>query len=535
MPRREPVQPRSNRRIVLWLVGSSALVLVAVAVLRQADVQLGQGSFVYRYSQLNFVRLLRCIPALLLAAAGVGALWLWSRPQRDRRRLGAALAVLMAALLAVWTWWGPPAPITQHTFNLSSPSHEGAFLFQAQQPMPISRYLRGFDRERLRLSIETLGGTRVLSNPPGTTILFRFVINTFPPSMNPPGALERWAFGADAPTMDPHWSNALRASFALAAMWGLSALTAYGLGRELLSPIAAAAFATIVLFNPCAVLFSPGKDPAQLLTVTAMLWGWLAGWRRASALASAAAGALLVVGSTMGLIHIWIALAAAAAVGWHEWSTVRSLRPFLLRHVLPAAIGAFAIVLAVLLATGWNIPATLFAVWRRFAEVQPTFNLSRPVWLMIGLPIFLLFLSPGLVTTIVLALRRFRRGGMGLGMRLLVCTIIVMALTYAIGVPYELPRLWVVFIPPLALGAMIDVPLFHGRSTWRTFRPLAAIVGAQIVFTALHWTMFDVRESEYRLLTHRMWSRAIVDAPAAGAERLASRVSGDQLVIHHGR
>ena len=68
-------------------------------------------------------------------------------------------------------------------------------------------------------------------------------------------------------------------------------------------------------------------------------------------------------------------------------------------------------------------------------------------------------------------------------------------------------RLWVVFLPPLALGAMIDLPMFHAeRSPQRVWRPLAMIVAVQILFTALHWTIFDVRESEYRLISERLWS-----------------------------
>jgi hypothetical protein len=436
-------------------------------------------------------------------------MWMWSRPVRGWRLSGAGVAATVAALLAAWTWWAPPHPITQHTFNLSSPSHEGAFLFEALHPGPISQYLRTFDRARLPLPVERFGSTRVVSNPPGTTILFRAIVVSFPPDMKA-GDLERWAFGPEAPQLEPHWSRALHVSLVLGALWALSALTAYGLGREFLSPVGAATFAAIAFFNPSAVLFNPGKDPAQLLTITAMLWAWFAGWRRGSVAASALAGALLVVGATMGLIHVWVAVAAAGATAWHARATERSLKRFTLRNVLPAMLGAVAVVLVVYVASGWNIVATLWAVWRRFAEVQPTFKLSRPIWMLIGLPIFLLFLSPGLVTAIALAARRFTRGGRGLGFRLFACTLVAMGLTYVIGVPYELPRLWVAFVPPLALGAMLDVPLFRGRSTWRTFQPLAAVVAAQVLFTAVHWTMFDVRESEYRLMSQRLWTAAPV-------------------------
>jgi hypothetical protein len=122
------------------------------------------------------------------------------------------------------------------------------------------------------------------------------------------------------------------------------------------------------------------------------------------------------------------------------------------------------------------------------------------------LPIFLLFTSPGFWAPLALNVRRLRRGN-GFGRRLLICTLAAITLTYVIGVPYELPRLWVAFLPTLALGAMIDLPMFHAqRSPRRVWRPLAAIVAVQIAFTALHSTIFDVRESEYRLTSERLWS-----------------------------
>jgi hypothetical protein len=55
-------------------------------------------------------------------------------------------------------------------------------------------------------------------------------------------------------------------------------------------------------------------------------------------------------------------------------------------------------------------------------------------------------------------------------------------------------------LPPLALGLAIDQPLLRGRGAHRRVGlALATIVLVQIAFSAMHWTLFDAREAEYRL------------------------------------
>jgi hypothetical protein len=52
----------------------------------------------------------------------------------------------------------------------------------------------------------------------------------------------------------------------------------------------------------------------------------------------------------------------------------------------------------------------------------------------------------------------------------------------------------------------MDLPLLKGRGAHpRVARVMAVIVVVQVLATATHWTMFDVRESEYRLLTQRFY------------------------------
>ena len=80
-----------------------------------------------------------------------------------------------------------------------------------------------------------------------------------------------------------------------------------------------------------------------------------------------------------------------------------------------------------------------------------------------------------------------------------------MALSYTLGVSWELPRVWIAYLPLLFLAVMIDVPLFRFANR-RALRPMLTIAIASMLFTAIHWTLLDVRESEYRaILTERAW------------------------------
>jgi hypothetical protein len=375
-------------------------------------------------------------------------------------------------------------------------------------------YLHNFDHV-IQKSPAQMGGTRVLSNPPGMTIFDVTIEKLSPPQINPPGDLEQILLNENVPEWDlAIASTTIRLSLALTAIWIAAAIAAYALARLFLPPPGALLFALVACFNPCTVHFVPGKDPAQLLTINLMMLAWMMGLRaikqnrpaqacpsraqRTGSLVDAAlAGILLTIGLIFGLIHFWIALAILLATCW-EIGFLRTIRNLL----FPAMIGAAIVIAAVYFTIGWNIPATLFAVARRFPAIQETFALDRSAWFFIGLPLFLLFVSPGLATTVALT---FRRRRLEFGTKLALCTAAIMLATYLIGVTYELPRLWVAFLPPLTLGAMIDLPLMratHGKA----LRALMLLAALQIAFTAVHWSQLDARESEYRLISQRFFN-----------------------------
>jgi hypothetical protein len=531
MPRRSaPVAVPRSRAIAGWLSLSFVLPFAFILILFARGTPLGQGYFVYRWSPVRHLRAagaLWIIPAMALAG---GAVWLMAGKSTNARRGGLALFVLSVVAAGAWAWLAPPQAMTQEMFNLTSPSSDGAFLLEAGKFHSLPQYLRDFPRLMDRQTPESMGGTRVLSNPPGMTAFARFVLDTLGPEG---GWLERTLLeGEEVPSEQlPLAAATVRLGAALILAWIAAALAAYGLGRVFLSPAGAALFAIVATFNPCTVNFVPGKDPGQLLTINLMLWAWLAGWKWRSRSLCGLAGALLVIGSTFSLIHIWVALAAMAATTWQDlsasaWRSGRaegprsapgsdesgpSARPLrgaigevLRSNVLPAVVGAVVLVALAWVALGWNIPLTLLATERRWSALQKTFQMNRPVWYAIGLPIFLLFLSPGLWTLLGTSLRRPR---LNFGTRLALCTAVVMALIYfLLGVTYELPRLWVAFLPPLTLGLAIDGPLLRGAGEHRRVaRVLVLIVLVQMFFTAFHWTFFDAREAEYRLTTRRFY------------------------------
>ncbi len=212
---------RESRRVAMLLAVSTMVLLGVVVVLYQGDIRLGQGSFAYRYSPLYGFRMIRALPTVLLAGAAGAVVWLLAtRPHR--RKLGLTLLGVVAALLVAWTWWAPPAPVLQHTFNFLSPSHDGAFVREAKRAPTARAYLRDFN-QRIQAPGEEFKGTRVISNPPGMTILAKGTMNVLQPDVANPRAIDRYALSTPPNLLKRiEWPQAMRVAFASLLMWGAS-------------------------------------------------------------------------------------------------------------------------------------------------------------------------------------------------------------------------------------------------------------------------------------------------------------------------
>lgn len=491
---RSATAARSTRLLVIT-VAAALLPLVGLLILRSLGLMLGQGALYYRFSTLDGVKTFLAAPCLLLAGLAIFAVHNFTA-KGLQSRLATASAIAPLCLAPVWVWLAPPLQISQHTLNFRSPSQDGAFYLEATQYPPLVEYLHQFD-QHLQRSVSEMLGTRVLSNPPGMTILSHIVNAVWPVQMNPPGRIEQFLLDYGTPAEDMTVAcDTLALSIVLTVLWALSGLAAYFAGRTFLPATGAFAFAVVTTFTPSAVHFSPGKDPAQLLTINLMLCCWLRAYQRDSAMLAIAAGVCLAVGGVFGLIHFWVAAALFAATLWQGGPGKT-----IFRLALPALAGVALIVVGVDLACGWNIAKSWLAVMHRFNQVQGTFEIHRGIYFVIGLPLFSLFLPSGTITFAALAWRRRR---LTFGAKLAITTLATMLVTYLLGVTYELPRLWIAFLPPLTLGLMMAVPLAHGTHR-KTRAALALIITVQIISTAWHWTLLDVRESEYRLKNQRFF------------------------------
>lgn len=489
-----------------WVcLAASAFVPLSILLgLYLFEIPLGKpGEFVYRYSPFLLSRL-AVVPAAFLVALLCGAgTWLLASDTPRRRHGGLALVAVGVTLFAVWAYWAPPYHIRQHFFNMQSPSHDGAFLHEAEVLLAEPDYLARFP-VRARTPPEVMRGTRVISNPPGATLLAAATIRARR-GLPPVARGVDWLIGnVDTGTPETHGllAESLAFSVALVAAWLLSTVVLYWLGRLFLPPPSAAAFAVCTFASPMTLLFTPGKDPAQLLTVAVPLWLWLLAVRKRRVWAASLAGATAVPAAMMGLVHVWVAAVVGLVCLLGARSTTGGMRALCLRCIAPAAGGAAAVALGLFVLCDWNVLATGRAVAASQAEVTRGADAMPFVWQTLGIPLFLLFAGPALWATALWQLGRRRRtpdrSDARLGSHLFLVTAVVLVLTVGFT-NLETPRLWIPFLPLLLLGSLLRGP-FVGNAGRKRALFLAVLVTVQISCSAAQWCLMDARETEYRLL-----------------------------------
>jgi hypothetical protein len=500
----QPLFPTTLRRALL----AGAVPLVALILLYLADVPLGQPHLLYRYSPLVPLRLPAALVALLI---GGPSLWLLyrglARAGTDRLVL-TALSLVGFAALVLWTYFAPPKYYRQIVFNLESPSHDGAFVIEGRTIDSIRDYVAtGFD-DRLRLEPEDMLGRRVLSNPPGVTIvsvLCRRFVDGSP-------RLRAWLTGnldelreMDDPVMRSNFAADLLLAMLFTLVWGSSLLFGYHLCRLWMPPMAAAAVAFACVFNPATVNFTPGKDPAQLAGVLAILYLYFAACVHRRFFFAFLAGMVFAVATLFGLIHVWILAIALVATLWHTIAGAPGARRWLAGGFLSLVGGGLVVCAAAWLVLDWNILKTALHVGLRYGQIQEGVIAHPFYWTLVGLPLFLLFVGP-MPWAQLIAVRTDRADRWTLlAGRILICTIAVMTYAYFFANNNETPRLWIPFIPLLVIPLALRRSLFRD-DTRSARRACAVLIALQLTVTVLHWSLMDVRESEYRIFTtQRMW------------------------------
>jgi hypothetical protein len=493
------------RRARVVLLVAALVPLAATVILRQNHVPLGcPGRFVYLYSPVTAYRLAAVPAAVLLAGALAVGTWLTSVWRR-----GLALVALGAIALGVWAYVAPPHYRNQHIFNAESPSQDGAFVHEALRVTSVREYLHDFPR-RAQAPAAAMRGTRVVSNPPGATLLavgVERLVRRFP-------FLREWALGPLHSELSPtsaeaalQYAQAVGLVFfwVLTGLWIIAGVALYGLARLFVAPAAAVAYALCCVFTPATLLLTPGKDSAQLLTVAIPLWLWLWAVRRDRVIPAVLAGLVLPIVCLGSLVHVWIAAVVLAAT----WLAAERPRGFLLRAALPGMVGAAIGVLGLYVLCDADILAIARAVARAQAEVTRGPHAMPLAWQMLGIPLFLLFVGPAWWTTTTwtvlprLGLRGQADHDTRLGLCLVLVTVVVMLATVGFT-NLETPRLWIPFTPLLLLGVVLQLGALR-RPDRRAAQMLALLVAVQVITAALQWSFMDMREAETRLVEQRLF------------------------------
>jgi len=496
-----PEHYRAADRLDWQPLALSALVpLVATILFFNLNVPLGKpDKFVYLYSPIVPQRLLALPWAFLVAALLGGGAWLAFSQRRWSSRAGLILMAAGCLAGSAWAYFAPPQFRHQHFFNMYSPSQDGAFLTEARyvHRVGVRNYLDDFPT-RTETPAEQMRGTRVTSNPPGTTLVAVATLSLLERSPWLTRAAYRLGTHEELP---PKYAYMVTISTAFACalllLWLLAGPFLYWSARVFFPPASAAVFTAICLFSPATLLFTPGKDPAQLLTVALPLWLWLLAWRREWAWAAVLAGGAFVFACLVSLVHVW--LAAVVFVATILATPAEQRRRLAWRAWLPALGGAAVVVGGLAWFANLNLAATVWSVARAQAEVTRGENAMPLMWQTLGVPLFLLFAGPALWSTAWWSSRpHLRDAEARFGLYLMLGAAVVMLATVGFT-NIETPRLWIPFTPLLLLGGALRLSVF--RQPGRTAGVLlAALVFAQFATSAAQWSLMDAREAEIRLL-----------------------------------
>ena len=496
------------------MVAAVVVPLAVTALLRGLHVPLGcPGRLVYLYSPVMDWRLSALPAVLVLAGAVAVGVGLTTAAAAHRRRAGFLIVMFGVIALAVWSYFAPPDHYEQHVFNALSPSHDGAFVMEALAVDSAREYLRFFP-QRARTPPEEMRGTRVISNPPGATLLAfaaRRLVELFPDLTELTGPPRGESLPSTPPFEWLRYSSAVGLVFfwLLMGLWLCAGVFLYHVGRLFWPPVVAAAYAVCCVFSPMTLLFTPGKDPAQLLTVAVPLYLWIGAVRQHRGGMAGLAGGMFVLSSLMGLVHIWLAVIVAVATWWSAWREPRDAGRGMWRLIVPAAGGAVLAATMLYVLCGLDLIATVRAVARAQSEVTRGVNAMPLAWQLLGVPLFLLFAGPAWWTiTLWSCVHPSETTGPAEGSRPHAVTIrfgrdllIVSAAVLLATVGFtnlETPRLWISFLPLLLLGALLRIEALREPSR-RVAIILAVLTGVQIAGTALQWVFMDMREAETRL------------------------------------
>lgn len=495
-----------------WLVAIALAPIIVLVLLRMMEIPLGwTGKFTYRYSPWYLLRLLNAVTLVIPAALFAVGVVLVSDVRRARRFGGHALCLAGLIATCVWIWFAPPTHLFQHVLNFFSPSHDGAFVVEAFTFENAKEYLAAFP-QRAATPPATMKGTRVISNPPGTTLLAYGVRRLLEHQSWLGQSFDQYLInaGVEQPLIRRQMAVGIVLAWVLLGLTCAGAVCLYAVVARCL-PSSTAWMVTIVsVTSPAMLLFSPGKDPAQLLTVALPLLCWLAALQRGGVLLGLLAGGAFGVGLLTGLVHVWI---ASIVLGATVLAATPDDRGRIWRLCVLALVGLIVFAVAARFAALIDLIAISRAV--AAAQSRVTRGPDAMSWFAqtLGLLLFPLFAGAALPAFACVAWRHSPQAsiaapGAPIAQRaawagwLLVLTIIVMLATIGFT-NVETPRLWIPFATLLTLGAALRIPTLRDPSP-AMIRQLAVLIFIHVISSAVIWSMMDMREAEMRLLSGRI-------------------------------
>jgi hypothetical protein len=456
------------------------------------------------------------VMALWLAGPAIALLGLavvLSRPDpaAESLRILRLIAPWLLAALSFWTLKNAvylrQAGHGTNYFYFTGTVGPGAFVGQAMNMESPGDYLRRFP-EIASAHWGQMGGTRVISNPPGATLLMygcRRLLEAFP-------SLQRLYAGDEAQEPPPtaeaprnvrrvHLLRAL-AMFVPDVFFLLIALgmpPLWCLAHALLPKESAPFAAVTAALIPGLCVFSFEKDAVQLAMA---LWFWWALYRcfeAESGWAAFAAGLVLFVGLQFSLAFVVIAGlgAAVALLALYRKGEV-SLERRQVRIVrLAGSFGAGLVLpaIALWLAVGYEPWKAMLTAWRGHQQYHRELGPSYSVWVWLNLVHLLLFMgAPAAASWLGACWNQIKTGLRERSIRaldpfLLGVTGVLLLLDLSGVNLSEVPRLWLFFMPALYLAS--ERARLRFGSAPAPLAAMAALLVLQIAQASVFTICFD--------------------------------------------
>ena len=482
------------------------------------------------------------IMALWMVGPGIGLIGLAAACTKRREKPSRLLQAGAPFLLAALSFWSlksatqlRQAGPASNYFYFTAAIGPGGFVGQAMKADRAGEYLRDFPAIASRHWSE-FGGTRVVSNPPGTTLLIYGCRRMLEAS---PALLRHYASdvaGEEPPSGDDAGESARARLLRALALFvpevfllliALGMLPLWWLAHEFLPASQAPIASVTAALVPSLFVFSFAKDGFQ---VSIALWFWWSLCRtvkRGSPGFGVLTGLLLFLGLQFSLAFLVVAVVGFASLGLsaltasgqrgdlddgREEADGRSasathgakLRPRRLGTLGAGLVGCCLPALLLWLTVGYEAWSAMLTAFRGHQQYHQDFSQKYGIWVWLNLCHLLLFMgAPAAASWLAACFRECRGLIGGSGFRNIDpffwgATGVLLLLNFSGKNLGEVPRLWLFFMPALYLVSERVLSRERDRPAWTGI--LFAVI--QLVQVSVFTIRFDPLGASARALTN---------------------------------